>query len=131
MEQNAYSRRKFIHYCAGRSAALLGAMFLLNSCGNNNNGIPAADKEVTDKPDTHKTAADPCNDFSGVNAEELEKRKKFGYIDKSTIADNSCSNCGLYLPGAQISKCGKCLLFKGPVQADGHCIQYVAKATQG
>lgn len=131
MEQKEYSRRKFIHQCAGSGAALLGAVFLLNSCGSNEKpGEPApaanADKDTTaaaDKP------GDPCSDFNGVSAEELEKRKNLGYTDKSTVPGNSCGNCGLYIPPANDSECGRCLLFKGPVRAEGHCVQYVAKTT--
>jgi hypothetical protein len=124
MEQKEYSRRKFIHQCAGSGAALLGTLFLLNSCGSNEKPAePAAKKEAAAKP------ADPCSDFSGVSAEELEKRKNLGYTDKSTVPENSCGNCGLYIPPANDTECGRCLLFKGPVRAEGHCVQYVAKTT--
>ncbi|MBS1750613.1 MAG: high-potential iron-sulfur protein [Bacteroidetes bacterium] len=119
-------RRKFISQCAGGSAALLSVMLLLNSCGENKNNEnkekPVVDKEEGNKP------TDPCNDFTDVSDEELDKRKKLGYVDKSAVQGNSCSNCGLYIPFTDDSGCGKCLLFKGPVHAEGHCIQYVAKA---
>ncbi|MFT3946789.1 MAG: high-potential iron-sulfur protein [Agriterribacter sp.] len=113
MEEKEYSRRRFISQCAGHSAALLGMMFLLNSCGGNN------------QPE----ATDPCNDLTGVSAEELDKRKRMAYADKSQVPESSCGNCGLYIPWKDQADCGGCLLFKGPVHAGGHCIQWVAKAT--
>lgn len=121
-------RRKFISQCAGGGAAIFGAMFLLNGCGNNETK-ESGEKPVVNKDEGSKPA-DPCNDFTGVSAEELDKRKKLGYVDKSAVPGNSCSNCGLYIPFTDDSGCGKCLLFKGPVHAEGHCIQYVAKVQQ-
>ena len=138
MEQKEYSRRKFIHRCAGCCSALVGSAFLLNSCGGN--GKPEKSDTTTDKRTNADTAlankasagkrADPCSDLSDVSAEELDKRKKFGYVDKSDVAGNSCGNCGLYIADAKNTECGRCLLFKGPVRAVGHCVQYVAKTTK-
>ncbi|MBX2923519.1 MAG: high-potential iron-sulfur protein [Chitinophagaceae bacterium] len=122
MEEKEYSRRQFISQCAGHSAAFMGMMFLLNSCGGNNK--PAAKEENTAKP-----ATDPCNDLTGVSAEELDKRKRMAYVDKSQMPGSSCGNCGLYIPWKDQTTCGGCLLFKGPVHAEGHCIQWVAKTT--
>lgn len=122
MKEKEYSRRRFINQCAGHGAALLGTMLLLNSCGGNGKDKPAAGEEASGKP------ADPCNDFTGVSAEELDKRKRMAYVDKSEVPGSSCGNCGLYIPWKDQATCGGCLLFKGPVHADGHCTQWVAKA---
>ncbi len=119
MQNKDYSRRKFLHQVAGQSAALLGGMLLLNSCGESG------------KPETNKTgtpsSSDPCHDFTGVSAEELDKRKRFAYVDKSAVPGNTCSNCSLYIPWQNQTACGGCLLFKGPVMAEGHCTQWAAK----
>ena len=119
MKEKEYSRRKFINQCTGHSAALLGAMLLLNSCGSNSK--PEAGEESAAKP------ADPCNDFTGVSSEELDKRKRMAYVDKSEVPGSSCENCGLYIPWENQTTCGGCLLFKGPVHAEGRCTQWVAK----
>lgn len=127
MKENKYSRRNFISKCAGGCITLLGASFLLHSCGNNS---PSPAENKGDSSKSAATTADACKDFSGVSAEELEKRKKMGYVDQSTVAGNSCANCGLYVTTSPEAPCGKCLLFKGPVMAEGHCVQYVAKTAQ-
>ena len=111
-----------MNQCTAHSAALLGTIFLLNSCGGNNKNIPKAENENAGKP------ADPCNDFRGVSAEELDKRKRMAYVDKSQVPESACENCGLYIPWKDQTSCGGCLLFKGPVHAEGHCTQWVAKS---
>ncbi|HRN56472.1 MAG TPA: high-potential iron-sulfur protein [Agriterribacter sp.] len=121
MEEKTYSRRTFIYQCAGRSAAILGTMFLLNSCGSDH--TPGNNAANTDKE------TDPCNDFTGVSAEELDKRKRMAYTDTSQAPESSCGNCGLYIPREGQNTCGGCLLFKGPVQAAGYCTQWVAKSS--
>lgn len=68
-----------------------------------------------------------CDDLSSVSEGELEKRKKFAYVSKSSVADNYCGNCSMFIPQEQNKECGGCLLFAGPVHATGYCIQYVTK----
>lgn len=71
---------------------------------------------------------DPCDDMRAVSEAELTKRKNFGYVGESPIADNRCSNCNLYLPPKEAQDCGKCILFEGPVQAQGYCTYWALKA---
>lgn len=118
------TRRKFISHFAGTSVALLGGILLMNSCES---GDKKQDSPVSEGGgDT--ISVESCNDYTGVSAEELDKRKKLGYVEKSEVPGSDCSNCGLYIPPAEGAACGGCLLFKGPVEAEGHCIQWVAKA---
>ena len=63
----------------------------------------------------------PCDDLTGVSADEVAKRKKLAYVNKTPIPDSHCSNCALYLPPAKDKPCGGCMLFKGPVRAEGYC----------
>lgn len=121
------SRRKFINRFVFLSTSLAGSMFLLPSCGE---GESKPDPPKTDSSAKAAAPADPCKDFTGVPQEELDKRKSMGYVEKSPLPESSCGNCGLYIPLAEKKECGRCLLFKGPVYADGHCLQWVAK-TQG
>lgn len=125
MESKEYStRRAFISKCAGTGATLFGTLLLLYGCGDaENKQSPSTGGKAETTP-----VADPCNDFTGVSTEELEKRKKLGYVEKSEVPESNCANCGLYLPPPNDAACGGCLLFKGPVHAEGHCIQWVAKA---
>lgn len=114
MEKRAYSRRGFIEKCVGVGATILGGAVLLTACGMNGKKAGSA-------------ATDPCDDFSDVSASELEKRKKFGYMDESTVPGRHCGNCSLFIPGKSENDCGGCLLFNGPVHPTGYCTQYAAK----
>ncbi|HRP57115.1 hypothetical protein [Agriterribacter sp.] len=125
MRYNNFSRRVFLRRCTGYGTALWGSGFLLVGCGT------GEQKGKTDKKEKPVAPADPCNNFEGVSADELEKRRKLGYADQSQVPEASCSNCGLYIPFTDVdaAQCGKCLLFKGPVRAEGHCLQYVPKTS--
>lgn len=128
MIDKEYSRRKFISRFAFFSTGILSGGLLLHSCGENKQGDPTP---KAPEAETTPAVTDPCKDFTGVPQEELDKRKSMGYVDKSQVAESSCGNCGLYIPFSEKSDCGKCLLFKGPVLAEGHCMQWVAKTQNG
>jgi hypothetical protein len=72
-------------------------------------------------------STDPCNDLSGVSENDVASREKLGYVTKSPIEENQCSNCNLYLPPKQGDNCGGCMLFKGPVYASGYCTYWAPK----
>lgn len=122
MKANDYTRRKFLRQLAGSSTVVAGAALFLSSCS----GGKTSDTKTQDAGKA--ASADPCNDFSGVSADELEKRRKFGYVDKSAESGKTCGNCGLFLTWEKEKTCGGCLLFKGPVHTDGYCMQWAAKA---
>lgn len=144
--KKGYSRREFIEKYFYTSSVLLGGGILLGctSLKSVANDIPqtkSADSQAP-TPETVKVGQDtlksnqgqvpqpaqelaqqkhPCDDLSGVSAEEIEKRKKLAYVNKTPIPDSHCSNCTLYLPPAKDKPCGGCLLFKGPVRSEGYC----------
>ena len=120
MECDDYSRRKFIHKSLGMAGALLVATLFLDGCGSNKSGKKIKNKKQSD-------SVDPCSDLSGVSDQELDKRRRFGYTTKSPVPGSFCGNCALYIPAAAENDCGGCLLFKGPVYAEGHCAQYAVK----
>lgn len=97
---------------------MAGGALILSSC-NSKKSTPADKKETS--------ATDFCDDLSNVSQSELEKRKTFAYVDKSPVPDHFCGNCALFVPKADNQTCGECMLFKGPVRAVGHCIQWAAK----
>lgn len=118
MGKNKYSRRVFIGKCLGMSPLIAGGVLVLNGCGTNDQNKKDRDNNVT---------SGSCDDLSGVSQEEIEKRKKFGYVKKTTVPGSHCGNCRLYIPGEAGQKCGGCLLFKGPVDPEGYCTQYEAQ----
>lgn len=118
MENKQYSRRKFMYDCFSSASFLFGTVIIFNSCNSK--------KPATEEKKKTKSKA-PCEDLSDVSAEEIAKREKFGYLKQSTDPERNCNNCSLYLPPVAGKDCGGCLLFKGPVNPAGYCIQYAAK----
>ena len=125
MENKEYSRRKFINKCFGSFSVFLGGAVVLQSCNSNDSGEEKKDPGQG-KEDQVKSGK-PCDDLSGVSATEIEKRQKFGYVDKSPDPERFCNNCSLHLPPGSDNDCLGCMLFKGPVHPEGYCIQYVPK----
>jgi hypothetical protein len=115
------SRRKFISKCLGSVTFVIGGAFIVSSC----------DSKVTGKDEKKekKAVTDPCDDLSEISQDEIEKRKKFGYVKETQVPESFCGNCGLFLPPLPGKECGGCLLFKGPVHTHGRCIQYAPKTT--
>ena len=109
------TRRDFIRNAIGMSGLLLGGSFFISRCGNPKQ--PAKDAGESKKPVS-------CSDLSGVSPEEIEKRKRLGYVDETPISDSNCGNCKLYLPPGKGESCGSCSLFKGPVEVNGYCTYY-------
>lgn len=122
MEENL-SRKKFIAKCTGLAGALLGGAFLLNGCKGDES--KPANKPAT-SGDQPKSMVQPqsCNDVTGLSNEEIEKRKKLGYIEHSPSPDMKCEICKLYLPPAEGAKCGSCSLFKGFVDKEASCTYF-------
>ncbi len=119
MEDQYYSRRKFIDKCVRKGSFLIGGVLLLSSCDTNTSGDESNEVKRTG-------AKKSCDDLSGISEAELKKRESLGYVAKTPNPENYCGNCSLYIPPKEGEKCGGCLLFKGPVDYDGHCVQWAA-----
>ncbi len=135
-KKNKYSRREFIGKYFYTSTVVLGGGVLLGCTSLKTvassfpESNPASDPKVTqdtvknspaEVPQQTAQQKNPCDDLTGVSAEEIEKRKKLAYVNKTPIPDSHCSNCTLYLPPAKDKPCGGCMLFKGPVRPEGYC----------
>jgi hypothetical protein len=105
----SYSRRKFVARCLQSGAVFLGV------------GLTAGGCTKKESPQQNNTSIDSCDDFYGVTEAELEKRKKFAYVKQAADPLKQCNSCKLYLPPKAGEKCGGCILFKGPVNANGSC----------
>ncbi len=73
------------------------------------------------RPKKAVVVEEDCDDLTGVAPEEIEKRKKLAYVNSSPIPDSNCANCALHIPAKAGKNCGGCILFKGPVRAEGYC----------
>lgn len=110
-------RREFIQRCVAGGTALFSSLYFLTGCGQSGG----------ESDDTETKAVTSCDDLSGVTESDLATREKLGYVQSTPIPDNTCSNCNLYLPPKEESKCGGCMLFKGPVFAEAYCTYWAPK----
>lgn len=139
MKDNIYSRRKFISKYLTAGALFSGALTFISIKAlaqtkpkpktqtpkktTKTSAHPAAKKTTAAKP----AAVDPCDDYTGVSASDLDKRRKMAYVTQSPIPDSHCENCALHLPAAESKKeCLGCMLFKGPVRPTGYCTYWAA-----
>ena len=119
MKENKYSRRKFVGKYMFAASVAIGTGLLL--AGSSLRTL-AKGGDTEKQPKTPQPPQkNPCDDLTGVSAEEVAKRKTLAYVNKTPITDTECSNCALYLPPAKDKPCGGCVLFKGPVRAEGYC----------
>lgn len=114
MSDKQYSRRTILQKSLQLCSALLGLGFL-SGCGQGDSA------EQAEEEAKHVSPVDSCDDLSGVSPSEVDKREVYGYVEESPYPDNVCSNCNLYIPPAEGSECGGCVLFEGPVFASGYC----------
>ncbi len=123
MDSKDNPRRKFINKCFGVSSLFLGGVLFLNCRGTNESSSNESERKK------ENTLKDPCDDLTNVSDGEIKKRHSLGYVKKSTVPENFCSNCALYIPPKANQDCGGCILFKGPVYNEGHCVQWAAIAS--
>lgn len=68
-----------------------------------------------------------CTDTTGLSADDVATRTTNAYVDKATDATKTCAKCQLFKPGPE-GKCAGCQLVKGPINPNGYCKSFVAKA---
>lgn len=120
MEEQKYSRRRFIGKYVLAGSVAIGTGLLI--AGNTSRSMAKEGDSKKHPKNSQPLQKNPCDDLTGVSADEVSKRKKLAYVNKTPISDSHCSNCALYLPPANKDKpCGGCILFKGPVRAEGYC----------
>ncbi len=107
------SRKYFLLSCVSMLSSLLGLGLISGSC---NTGGSA---------DGKNGVVDSCSDLSGIGQNDLEARQKLNYVDVSADKSKTCSQCNLYIPPNAASPCGRCMIFKGPVEAGGACAYWV------
>lgn len=62
-----------------------------------------------------------CTDTAGMSEADISTRTSMAYVDVSTVAGKSCSNCALYTAAAAEGECGGCTVVKGPINPAGYC----------
>lgn len=109
MDKQHYNRRLFLQQTFSSGMLWLAGGLLLTACGGGKK-----EKAAEEEPAS-------CQDYSKLTEEDLSARKKLGYTDASADPEKFCKLCNLYKPPKEGAKCGGCLLFKGPVEAEGSC----------
>ncbi len=70
-----------------------------------------------------------CEDVSGLSpADATVRRDTAAYVEATTDPAKKCSNCAQY-EGKGPDACGGCKVVKGPINPEGGCKLWVAKAT--
>jgi len=114
-----FSRRDFFSKLTGLLAASIPIALIASGC---------SDKKSDDtRHENTEAEITDCKDLSGVSKEDLAIREKLAYVNESPIPESQCANCNLYLPPSNGKKCGGCMLFKGPVEANGYCTYWAPK----
>lgn len=126
MQGSSLTRAVFLKQLVA-SGALFGGLALLAGCSS---GEPENSFESEEAPSgSTRTDGSPsdCGDLSGISAEERENRELYGYVEETSFPDSRCDNCSLYLPPDEEGGCGGCILFSGPVFAEGYCDYWAPK----
>jgi len=105
------NRRSFLYQCLSAGILSLGGALMTRCAGSKK--APAAQAATRGN--------DPCDELTGVDPVDVQKRKSLGYTSKSPLPESQCDNCKLWIPVKEGKECGGCLLFTGPVNPGGHC----------
>jgi hypothetical protein len=70
-----------------------------------------------------------CTDATGLSAAEMMVRTSLGYVDRSPDEKKDCKACAQFVPAQAAATCGTCRVVKGPINPEGYCKSFVAKAT--
>lgn len=132
MSQKEVTRRAFLMRASTLGLAAIGSSAILSACGGGDKGggsattaeTPAAAPETTEAAEA---MAEGCGDLSGLTDAEIQMRETLVYVDESSVADKTCSNCQLYEDAPAGSACGGCQIIKGPIAPEGYCNSWVAK----
>lgn len=123
---NAISRKEFLQRLSLLGLSVFGAAGVLNSCGSSDNGGGQTQKPVTPPPAAEK---DPCGDTTGLTETDLNIRKNFQYVAKSTDPSKVCDNCQFWKAPEAGAFCGGCQIIQGPMNPKGYCNQWLQKTT--
>ena len=113
----------------------LGAAGLVNlaACSKEEAKKPASPAPAAPAPAAKEAPAEPAAAAGGegcdatIDAQSAQMRTALQYKEASDQEGKNCANCAQFKPGAH-GDCGGCNLFTGPVQNNGYCLSWAAKA---
>ncbi len=86
---------------------------------------PAAPAEKAPAEPAQAAGGEGCD--ATIDAASTQMRTALQYKPASDQEGKNCSNCAQFKPG-EYGDCGGCQLFTGPVQNNGYCLSWAAKA---
>ena len=70
-----------------------------------------------------------CSDVSGLSPDELRTRNDIAtYTETAPDPAKKCNLCAQWVPAPSANACGTCKVVKGPINPEGWCKLFVAKA---
>jgi hypothetical protein len=69
-----------------------------------------------------------CDAVMGLAPEGIAMRQNMGYVDRSKVPGQSCSNCQQFVPAPNAGQCGSCKVLPGPAHPKGHCKVWAQRA---
>jgi High potential iron-sulfur protein len=70
-----------------------------------------------------------CSDVTGLSPDELRTRNDIAtYTEVAPDASKKCTLCAQFVPAPSANACGSCKVVKGPINPEGWCKLFVAKA---
>lgn len=127
MDKNSINRKDFFKKMGVLSVGALSASALITACGGSES--PKVEtKEAEKAMEPMADATDPCSDLTGLTDQEKSTRDALGYIAKTENPEQVCTNCNFWQVPTGDSPCGGCQLMKGPINPDGWCKSWFAKA---
>ena len=89
---------------------------------------PAAEPKEAPAEQAAAAGGEGCD--ATFDAASAQMRTALQYKEASDQEGKNCANCAQFKPGAY-GDCGGCILFTGPVQNNGYCLSWAAKAEAG
>jgi hypothetical protein len=111
MENNKLNRRNFMKKAALFGAIAPAATMALSACKGGSNGGGSGD----------------CMDVSALSPADKSMRDTVKYVDATTIPDQTCGNCQLFIAPKSGETCGTCQVVKGPINTKGYCVTWAKK----
>ncbi|WP_425409843.1 high-potential iron-sulfur protein [Hyphococcus sp.] len=104
-----FSRRKLLRF--GARLPIAGAGLAVISCGG----------------ETESTRVQVCADPEQLSSGERSLRDSAQYVETSPNPETTCNSCAFF-SAENAAQCGDCQIFNGPVNRNGHCTSWSARA---
>lgn len=74
-----------------------------------------------------RSEATSCRDLSGLGAEDVGARLALEYQDEARDPARACGRCAQFIEAEAWSRCGRCLIVRGPIHRRASCRAFAAR----